>query len=70
MPIPTGNIKQTTEQSSVEFGKDVLHTLIWESCASIWHLFYGTGKKLTWIRNPGCTLIYPGKEKQTNKTKV
>lgn len=23
MPIPTGNIKQTTEQSSVDFGKDV-----------------------------------------------
>lgn len=42
MPSPTGNIKQTTKQSSVEFGKDVLHTLIWELFASIWSLFHGT----------------------------
>lgn len=41
MPIPIENVKQTTEQSSQELGKDVLHTFIWESFASICYFFHG-----------------------------
>lgn len=39
VPIPIGNAKQTTEQSSQELGKDVLHTFARELFASIWYFF-------------------------------
>lgn len=67
MPISSGNVKQTTELSHLESGKNVLNTLIWKLLV---FGIYPPGLEIIDILNPGCTLVCPvTKNEQKNQFK-